>query len=467
MARLIPALKTGDLNLIHTATLQVLRKEGVVFRNPEAIALFKKHGFTINGSRVLMDETQVTSALKTVPDQFSLTARNPDKSLQIGTRSTCFVPGCGAPWISDTTGVRRKGTLADYDRFCQLVQTSDVIDANGFLLVDISDRPVGSAHLHMLYSHLHLCGKPFMGFPGTRRATRDTLAMARLVWGDPLPPVMMMLVNGMAPMQFCDEMTHAVMAFAAAGQPLIITGGGIMGATAPIQLPGLLVVQNAAILAAVTLSQLVRPGAAVVYGATGTTMDMRTGAYETARPEFSLAAGLGAQVAQFYGIPCRGGGAVSDAHIPDIQAGMESALTLSASIDSGINIILLACGMLGSLMTMSFEKFIIDEALCGMVRHMTTPVEISEETIDLASILEVGAAGNYITHSQTLRRCRTAFYPSDLIRSKEYDAWRKSGSPGLTDAAANLLTQRLERFEPPDMDEYTRKALKEYIDTHQ
>ena len=467
MAGLIPSLTNADLNRIHTATLEVLTREGVVFRNPGAIALFKQHGFTINGSRVLMDETQVTSALSNVPEQFSLTARNPDRSLQITPRSSCFVPGCGAPWISDTNGVRRKGTLADHDRFCRLVHTSDVIDANGFLVVDISDRPAESVHLYMLDSHLRLCDKPFMGFPGTRRAARDTLAMARLVWGDPLPPVMMVLVNGMAPMQFCDEMTHAVMAFAEAGQPLIITGGGIMGATAPIQLPGLLVVQNAAILAAVVLAQLVRPGAAVVYGATGTTMDMRTGAYQTARPEFSLAAGLGAQVARFYRIPCRGGGAVSDAHLPDIQAGMESALTLAASVDAGINVILLACGMLGSLMTMSFEKFIIDEALCSMVHHMTRPVEITEESIDLASILEVGAAGNYITHSQTLRRCRTAFYPSDLIRSKEYDAWRKSGSPGLTDAAADLLTQRLARFEPPDMDAQTRKALDRYIDTHQ
>lgn len=464
MPGLIQVLTADDLDFIHASTLRVLGEEGVLFRNDEAIALFKKHGFKIDGYRVLINEDQADSALSTVPHAFTLKAFNKSNSLTIDTTSMCFVPGCGAPYISDKNGVRRKGTLADYIKFCQLVHTSDVIDLSGFLMVDICDRPAESAHLYMLYSTMCLCDKPYLGFPSTRRATDDSIAMARIVWGDSLPPVMMALINGMAPMQFSDEMAYALMAFAKAGQPLIITGGGIMGATAPIRLPGLLVVQNAAILAAIVLTQLIKPGSPVVYGATGTSMDMRTGAYLTARPEFSMAAGLGTQVARFYGIPCRGGGAVTDSHLPDIQAGMESALTLAAAIDSGINVILLACGMLGTLMAMSFEKFITDEALCRMFAFMKNPIAISDETVDLKSIFEVGAGGQYITHSQTFLHCRTAFYQSALINSTEYNDWCRMGGQRMEDAAADAIDKRLESYKHPEMDHSVKTALDRYVD---
>lgn len=467
MPSLIPSLTSEDLQRIHTATLEVLQEEGVLFQNPEAVSLFKEQGFKTGGSRVFIDEKALDAALKTVPNQFDVKAMNPDRSITVDTRSTCFAPGCGAPCIADRNGVRRKATLSDYETFCRLIQTSDVIDLSGFLLVDICDKPADSAHLNMLLANISLCDKPFMGFPGTCKGTDDSIAMARIVWGDPLPPVMMVLVNGMAPLQFSHEMIHAMMAFAGVGQPLIITGGGIMGATAPVRLPGLLVTQNALVLSGIVLTQLVNPGTPVVYGATGATMNMATGAYLTARPEFNLAAGLGAQVAKFYDIPCRGGGAVTDSHLPDIQAGMESALTLAATVESGINVILLSFGMLGSLMAMGFEKFIIDEALCSTLRFMGKPVEISEESIDLTSILAVGAEGNYITHPQTHRHCRSGFFQSDLIRPMDYDAWRRMGSQRLDERAEALLKRRLEAYAPPDMDPTLKKALERYVKTHQ
>jgi trimethylamine--corrinoid protein Co-methyltransferase len=202
----------------------------------------------------------------------------------------------------------------------------------------------------------------------------------------------------------------------------------------------------------------------VVYGATGTSMDMRSGAYLTAQPEFSMAAGLGAQVARFYDIPCRGGGAVTDSHLPDIQAGMESALTLAAAIDSGINVILLACGMLGTLMAMSFEKFITDETLCSLLKFMTKAITISDETIDLKSIFEVGAGGAYITHPQTFLHCRTAFYQSALINSTEYNDWCRMGRRRMEDAAAVTLSERFDLYKHPEMDSGVKKALERYID---
>ena len=176
------------------------------------------------------------------------------------------------------------------------------------------------------------------------------------------------LINTLSPLQYSSEMAGSLIELARGGQAAVIAAMIMAGASGPVQLPGVLALQTAEILAGVTLAQLARPGAPVIYGSTSSVVHMRTGGPVIGAPEYWMMVNANAQMARFYGLPSRSGGSLTDAHLPDMQAGIESAMALSTAIRSGINFILHGAGIMGTYIAMSFEKFMIDEELCGMVK---------------------------------------------------------------------------------------------------
>jgi trimethylamine--corrinoid protein Co-methyltransferase len=168
-------------------------------------------------------------------------------------------------------------------------------------------------------------------------------------------------------------------------------------------------------------------------------------------------------MAKFYKLPARSGSANTDAHFPNAQAGFESALNLSASLQNGSNFILHAAGILGAYNAMSFEKFIIDEEICSQILESLRPVSISDESIDLDSIKEVGIGGNYLTHPKTYEQCRTAFHLSSLVNRDGFSGWQENGAKKINDRAAEILEERLSAYVKPDIDPQLEKDLFSYV----
>jgi trimethylamine--corrinoid protein Co-methyltransferase len=447
--------------------MQILRKVGVAFHESEAIAIFKKLGAKTDDSVVYLDEKLVESALESTPSQFTITARNPQHNITIGGENLVFAPGYGAAFVISKTGEQSQAAMEDYDNFCKLVQTSDYIDMNGFLMVTPWDVPTGTAHLHMLFSNLTLCDKAFIGCSLSRQGAIDALEMAGIVWGDKQniknKPVMISLISAISPLIFSQEMSAALIELAKYGQPLVMTGGPKAGSTGPVTLAGVLALQNAQILAGIVLAQSVNPGTPIAYGGICGPMDFRTGIIPDGAPEVSKMTSAIAQLAKYYDIPSRSGGALTDAHVPDIQAGVESALGLATAAESGIHLIIHACGLLGSFIGFSYEKFIIDEELCAMVRNLLEPITITMDEIDLKTIEQVGIGGEFLTHQKTLERCRTEFYLTNLMNRLSYESWTESGEKRLEQTAEEMVTQRLSSYQRPSMDPDIEQALSLYV----
>jgi trimethylamine--corrinoid protein Co-methyltransferase len=357
--------------------------------------------------------------------------------------------------------------MEDYNQFCKLVDTSKYIDMNGFLMVEPSDVPSETAHLDMLLSNIVLCDKPFMGSPVSRQGAIDAIEMAGIVWEEKDEirdqPVMISLINPLSPLQYSKEMAGALIEFARYGQPVMVATLPMAGSSGPVTLAGVLALQNAEIVAGIALAQLVSPGVPTVYGATSSPMDMRTGALSIGSPEVSMVVSATAQMARFYGLPSRSGGALTDSHFPDMQAGIESTLALTTAVRNGINFVLHSCGILGSYIAMSFEKFLIDEELCGMIRRLVKPIDLSDEAIDLETIKGVGIGGEYLTHPKTLERCRTEFFLPDLMNRQDHMGWKVAGKKRLDEAAADLLIRRLAAYQKPEIDPEIERALSRYV----
>ncbi len=461
-------LTIPNMQKIHEAAMDLLKNTGVSFNDDEALEIFKSNGHRVEDTIVFFEESDIKKALKTAPKRFTVHARNPEKSVEIGEDDFVFLPGYGAPFVMDASGEQRLATMEDYNNFCKLIQTSPYIDMNGWMMVEPADMPHETVHLDLNLSNMLLCDKPFMGSPVSRQGALDGIEMAGILWGGKEnimdKTVSVSLINSLSPLQFSEEMTGALIELARHNQACVVASLIMAGGSGPVTMDGVLVLQNAEILAGITLAQLVRPGVPVIYGSTSSAMDMKTGALSIGAPELSKNIHMVAQMARFYNLPARSGGGLTDAMCADAQAGAESALAISTAARSGINFILHSCGILGSYIAMSFEKFLIDEEVCGMVRNMIRPLAITDESIDVNVIKEVGIGGQYLTHPKTFELCRTEFFMPTLMSRKNPDAWAKCGKKRVDQLAEDKVAQRLATYEKPKIDPTIEKQLINYVE---
>jgi trimethylamine--corrinoid protein Co-methyltransferase len=455
-----------EINLIHDASMEILAETGIKFNSEEALNLFRQNGFNVTNPRVFITEKEVMRALETVPSRFIVHARNPKYNVAIGEDDFVFLPTAGAPNVSDANGKRRPAVMDDYHTSCKLVQTSDQLDMNGYLTVQPNDVPSQIVHLDMMLANLTLCDKAFCAGSNFRQAALDSVEMAAIAWGgvDNLKKqaVMPAVVHAASPLKYSPEMAEIIIDMARLNQPLVITDMVLAGTSGPVSLPGLLAMANAEILGGIVLSQLAGPGTPVVYGSVSAPSDMRTVASAVGAPEAVTLASAVIQLARHYQIPCRTGGMLTNSHCMDSQAAAEGTLMMSTAVRNGANFILHACGQLGSYISMSFEKWILDEEVCRTLRRVLTAMDINVASIDVATIKSLGSDGNYLTHPTTFKHCRSLYQPK-LFTRDDYQSWESKGSRCAADNTERMLADRLAQYEKPPIDQGLEEALADFV----
>ncbi len=463
MNRAIINLDRSSLDKIHSHSLEILAEVGIRFPYEKALTLFKKHGFKVDGSIVHFDGNDISKALKTVPAAFTLEARNPSRNLRIGENDYVMAPGYGPPFIIESTGQKRNATMADVNSFCKLVQNSKCLDFNSSIVVQPNDVPSETAHLDILLATLILTDKPMMGSSASALAARDSLKMAEMIWGNLDRPVMLSLIDSLSPLQYAVESLEALMVFAEAGQPMIIHSACSLGSTGPITIAGSLVISNATTLAGICLAQLINPGTPLVYGLGGSPTDMRKGAYVNASPEDAKHVAISSAMGRYYQMPCRGQGALTESFCLDYQAGMESAIMLTVAALSGVHVGLHNCGTYGSMLAMSYEKFIADEDLCGALKKLMKPIELTDDAFAMDLIKDLGTSGNYLMQPHTLERCRDEFFIPDLGIRTLHNSWLEMEHRNIAARARQLVDERLACYRKPDIDLSLVNDLTAYV----
>jgi trimethylamine--corrinoid protein Co-methyltransferase len=456
----------SELNLVHDASMDILENTGIGFHHSAAIKLFRKNGFRIDDSRVFITENDVIQALESVPERFRIHSRNPLRSVWVGGDNYVLLPTGGAPNVANSDGQQRPATLADFQTCCKLVQTSTQLDMTDSLMVQPNDLPPLVAHLDLLLNTIVICDKPFLVGFDSRYSVDNTIAMAQIVSGGrnslKKKTAFASIISPTSPLQYNDDQTYAIIQLAKHRQPMVITNLIMAGMSGPLTLPGLMALLNAEILAGLVLSQLVGPGTPVAYGSTSAPMDMKTTISAVGAPETCVIASATVQLAQFYRLPCRTGGILTDAHVPDAQALAEGTLLMSTAIRNGAHFIIHACGQISSFMALSFEKWLIDEEVCQMIRTVMGQVPVTAETLDVDTIKSVGVGGEYLTHPTTYERFRS-LSQNGIFNRRAYSDWFQRGANRAEDEAAVRLAERLEGYEKPLIDEGLEKELRDYV----
>jgi len=459
-------LSPDDIEKIHNTSMKVMEQVGVKFPHEDVLELFAKHGFRTDGEKVFFEEQQVMDALASVPRPFTIYAPNPDKNVVVGDGSPVFAPGYGAPFLVDYETGKRDPTMDDYEDLVRLADALPNQDMSGHLLVEPEDVPSEAAHLLMLKAHMRHSDKPFIGSAEGEVGARDTMEMAQILFGEEIGerPVTVGLINSLSPLGYSDEMLRALMVYAEHRQPVIIAALAMAGSTGPITLAGLLAMQTAELLAGIVLTQLINPGTPAIYGSTSTNIDMKTGALAIGSPECALMISGHAQLARYYDLPSRSGGALADASFPDAQAGFESMFSLLTTLNSGIDFVLHAGGILNAYLAFSYEKLVLDDEMCGMMRRYEEGIEVVPDTLAYDVIKSVGSEGNYLMEMHTVERCRTEFWTPAVADRAGLEAWMEAGRKRAVDRAHERWQELVAQHEDPPLDETTVRQLESFVE---
>jgi trimethylamine--corrinoid protein Co-methyltransferase len=456
----------SELNLVHDASMDILENTGIGFHHSGAIKLFKKNGFRVDDSRVYISEKDVVQALESVPERFRIHSWNPLRSVWVGGDNYVLLPTGGAPNIAELDAHQRPATLSDFQTCCKLTQTSTQLDMIDSLMVQPNDLPPLVAHLDLLLNTIVMCDKPFLSGFDSLDNVKNTIEMAQILSGGRArlksKAMFASIISPTSPLQYNDEQTYAIIQLSRHRQPLVITNMIMAGMSGPLSLPGLMVLLNSEILGGLVLSQLAGPGTPVIYGSTSAPIDMKTAISAVGAPETCVIASATLQLAQFYRLPCRTGGILTDAHLPDAQALAEGTLLMSTVIRNGANLIIHACGQISSFMALSFEKWLIDEEVCQMIRTLMGQVPVTPETLDVETIKSIGVGGEYLTHPTTFERFRS-LSQAGIFNRRGYPEWFQGGAHRVDKEATANLQQRLQTYEKPRIDEGLEKELKEFV----
>ncbi|MEH0022558.1 MAG: trimethylamine methyltransferase family protein [Desulfobacter sp.] len=458
-----------EMNRIHDATMTVLETTGLDIKYEPARVLYAKAGCKVDGLRVYIPRQVVESQIKKAPSQFTLYARDPEKNVIIGGDHIAFMPCYGAPFVNCRDRGRRQGTLEDFENFAKLAYAIPHIDITGGMMTEPNDIPVVQRNAERIYAAMTLSDKPFMGAGTSAQDAEETIEMASRVFGSRTEmaekPPFVSILTSLTPLGYDDKMAGAIMAYAEAGMPQLISSLSIAGATAPVTMEGTLVVQNAEVLAGIVLAQLVREGTPVVFAGSSSAAAMRYGTLSIGAPEMAVNTAATAQMARFYNLPCRGGGALTDAKQVDAQAAYESMMSMQMATLSGINFVLHSAGILEGYMTASYEKFIIDAEICGMCKRIKRGQDLTPEKLAVDAISQVGPGGEFLTNMHTFTHFKQEIYAPILEEKDNFDAWTAKGSVGIEDRANARYKEILETYSPPLMDGNVQKALDDYMET--
>jgi trimethylamine--corrinoid protein Co-methyltransferase len=342
----------------------------------------------------------------------------------------------------------------------------DTIDTSGYNMCEPTDVHPSVKHYELMKWALLYSDKPPRGSPYGEDRARVSVEMAGIANDDPdlTKPYVSTTVNTVSPRTLDAKMLGGLLVYARPGQPIMASPGVMSAASGPSTVAGTLVLANAEALAELTIAQLVNEGTPVIYGGPTSNIDVRYGSFAIGSPEGALCVAATAQLARYYDVPSRAGGALTDAKTVSDQSGSEAMFQLLTSFNSGINYVHHAAGILDSYSTVSPEKFVLDADRIRIIERFRRGFDISEDTLAKDLIGEVEPGGHYLNKRHTLEHSREDHLFPEVTYRDSYDNWEAEGAKRPFELAHERVQMLLDEYERPPIDDDIRADLERYVD---
>jgi trimethylamine---corrinoid protein Co-methyltransferase len=432
----VTILSEKDISTMHNQSITILEKTGVKFEDSEARAILQGSGCKLGGdNRVFFPAHIVEYAIEKAPSTVTLYARNPEYDLVIPGSGTYFTNGFGAPSVFDLgTGQKRSATKEDLK---SLIRLADALPMVHYCQVQVSPRDVPPEQADAITTAILFenTSKHVHCSTYDHRLIKQVGELGKIASGDRFPSFSLGCTT-ISPLIYRLDATQRLIYAARERIPFFIVSGACLGSTTPVTPASGLVVQNAEILAGITLSQLVSPGTPVVYGSFLGPMDMRSGKQLMGAPELIVLNAATTQLCREYGIPYGyGTGGVSDAAVPSITAAYEKALSVLFGVMAGTPVVHGAVsGLLDGATVVSYEQMLLDHEMSAFVQRLNNDIEIDEDSLAMDLIHSIGPGGSFLSTVHTVHHFRKTLFSSPLLTLERQPA--EHIAAGMRDLAA-------------------------------
>lgn len=417
----------GDVERIHTAALEVLAETGVKFADPAALRLLAEHGCDVDHARqiVRMPSQLVEVGLQRCPAQFTLCARNPAYDIVFDPTSVHFAAGSGMEVLDVDSMQRRPGTSADAATTARLCEALENIAGTNTGLGWLADKPAAT-NLEWQYAIALRNSQKINSVAVMDDSELWGIRMARAADAD-----IIVSINSASPLGWTADQIEGARRATAADLPVGLQSMASPGVTAPATLAGTAIVMHAEILSMNTFIQLLRPGTGIMYSCFTLPLDMRTTLLASGSIELGMLTVLSAQLSKHCGMGSIIYLPMTDAKLPDEQAGYEKAMQWLLAGMAGINLIW-GAGMVEGHTLWSDAQLVIEAEMAAMVGRCLDGVTVSAETLAMDTIREVGHFPNgYLQTDHTLRWWRAERYLPLVAARDSFEQWTALGRPDV------------------------------------
>ena len=462
----LQVLTERQMEDIHLASLEILSRTGVAVEDAEARALLAKHGATVtDGDRVRIPAGLVKSALVSAPERIMLYDRKDRPAVDLGADRSYFGTGSDTPTYVDPYdgGLKKtsRESVVTVARLCDALPNIDFVMSMGIA----SERPGTSSFVHQYAAMQEGSAKPMVFTAQGRKdiAPIHEIALAA-AGGDEgllrLHPRALLYTEPVSPLILTHKAMEMTLFCAEKGLPMAFPTGMMCGATGPVTLAGSIALGNAETLAALTVLELAAPGSPFVYGGNVSVMDMRTSLFTYAAPEFHLAFAAFADLGHWYKLPIWGLAGASDAKTLDAQAAAEAAYEILLARLSGSNLVH-DVGYLNTGLTASMEMIVLCDEIIDYTKRISRGIEVSDQTLALDVIDQVGPRGNFLETEHTFDNFREHIWQPALFERNSYAAWQAAGSKDLFTKLNERVKELLAAHQPePLAKDASRKIAK-------
>ena len=465
---LLRVLADDQIKRIHETSLAILDQVGVVIPHDEILSRFADVGALVDRQQqhVRLPPYLVMRLVNQAEKCFTLYGRDLSRKVEFGygKRSQCSIGG-EASWLDELCQPRRWSTLADVATGARFSDALPLIDLVGAMAVpheiEVSYRPV-----EVMAMALKNTTKPLWFWFFSRGATKYIVEMMIALRGGVESatqyPVCCPLFEPISPLRYPFDGIDLLFESARLHLPVMVGPMAQLGISAPATVAGTLTQQNAEVLAGICVAQLIDPRMPICYGGICHAFDMKTTQLIFSGPEQALFGAAMTQISKFYGFPLKVNTGYTDSKRIDGQAGLETGITLMVSAAAGADHFG-DMGISGVDQAASLDMLLFQHEVISFVESVMREVEVSDETLALDEIIEVGPGGRFIDREHTIRHFKKELWFPTLLDRRYYQQWLDSGAIGTEQRVRERRDEILRTHVPQPVSPELERALDEVV----
>ena len=449
---------------------RIMAETGLEIRGEKLRNRLLDHGLQTDasGRRILFTPDHVDAAIASAPESFKLHDRDGKPFTEIGGNRVHFVPGSSGLKVQDhRTGETRLANSTDFIEYARLCDGLEHIAYLATAFSTNKDIESQVSDAWRLYMCLTTSKKPVVSGAFSEQGVPRMAAMMQLFREDQADlvakPMSIFTITATGNFRYGEDSCQNLLDCVEAGIPVEIVPVTLMGLIAPVTLVGALVFHCVDVLTGITMAQIVRPGAPVLFGGAPATFHMKAASSPMAAIEAQHLNVAYVQIAKSLGLPTQAYMALSDGKFLDAQGGGETFSSALLAAIAGVNSVS-GPGMLDFVLTFSLPKLVHDNEVCGQALHFVREIQVLDDLPTQHLVDQLMAEDHLITSPHTLEHWPKELYLTDpVIDRLNRETWEEGGEMQLWDRACAGVETRLASYEPIETDAAIDAAMRDLV----